>query len=344
MRDWAHDQMTLNAVDKVFELHDHLTQALHARLGQRDGHVLELETAQVLFPLDVLRTLMTDIAMERRGSWGGDAASAAPPKELVASLGRALDLLASDTVFALACEILDSAKSEALKDVVVPYLRRWCPNQEGTLATMLQRAGPSLGKFIIELFMEMKTERAIQGLESAFSNPNLEVKLAALAAMGEKVGERAREEITTLLDSLDVTIRMNTLELVASLGVTAAGPFLVRRVVSDAFHELSVEERKLWLSTICTLKAERGETLAVEVLSKRRLLSNEASEQSRAIAAEALARFDSAETLEALQNAAKQRWGTTAQVREAALKSLAAIEARRSKKSSVMAAVGESKA
>jgi len=344
MKDWGHDQMTLNAVDKVFEMHEHLTRAFHALLGQRDGHTLELETARVLFPLDVLRTLMTDIAMERRGSWGGDAASAAPPKELVAALGRALDLLANDAVFALACEILDSAKSETLKEVVIPYVRRWCPGQEGTLATMLQRAGPGLGAFIVELFVEMKTDKATAGLEMAFANPNLEVKLAALAAMGEKVGERAREEITALLDSLDVTIRMNTLELVASLGVTAAGPFLVRRVLSEAYHDLSVDERRLWLSTICTLRAERGETLAVEVLSKRRLLSNDASEQSRAIAAEALARFDTAETIEALQNAAKQRWGTSAQVREAAVKALATIESRRSKKSSVMAAVGESKA
>jgi HEAT repeat protein len=152
--------------------------------------------------------------------------------------------------------------------------------------------------------------------------------------MGENVGERAREEISSCLESVDGTIRMRALELVGQLNVLAAGPILVRRVQSDGFHELSADERRRWLQTICSLKASRGESLAVELLSKRRLLSTDASETSRAIAAEALADFDSPETVEALQAAAKQRWGTSAVVREAATKALAKIEGRSSKKGS----------
>jgi len=335
MRDWTHDQMALNAVDKVFELHEHMTRAFHTHLGKKEGSVAELETARVLFPLEVLRTLMSDIAMERRGAWGGAGheSSAAPPRELVAALGRALDLLASDSVFALACECLDSARSDTLREVLVPYIRRWAGGQEGMLTTMLQRAGPSLGTFIIELLLEMKTPAAVGGLDMALANPNLEVKLAALAAMGEAASDRAREEITGLLESLDGSVRVKTLDLVASLNVVAAGPTLVRKVQSDAFHELPADERRRWLSTVIAMKASRGEALAVEVLSKRRLLGNDAIEQSRAIAAELLAAFDSPDTIEALQAAAKQRWGTSALVREAATKAIASIEARAAKRS-----------
>ncbi|MBK8943052.1 MAG: protein kinase [Polyangiaceae bacterium] len=329
LEEWTQDEMALNAVDKVFELHEHMTKAFITHAGAREGHQLELETAKVMFPVEVLRTLMSDIAMERRGAWGGDVQATAPPKALVSALGRALDLLASDSVFALACECLDSAKSDTFREVIVPYIRRWSSGHEATLIALLSRAGPALGTFIIELLIESKNRA---GLESALSNPNIEVKLAALAAMGEHTSDRAKDELSGLLEAPEVPIRMRALDLVGSLNVVAAGPFLVRRVQSDAFHELSAEERKKSLSTICTLKPARGEALAVELLSKRRLLSNDASETSRAIAAETLADFDSAETIEALQVASKQRWGTSSGVREAALKALAHIDARRAKK------------
>lgn len=342
MRDWTHDQMSLNAVDKVFELHERMTGAFRAQLDARQAAEVELETARVFFPVEVLRTLMSDIAMERRGAWGGtDLPTAAPPRELVAALGRALDLLASDAVFSLACECLDSAKSDTLKGVLVPYIKRWAAGQEGTLATLLSRAGPSLGTFIIELFVEMKTREATAGLEHALSNPNIEVKLAGLAAMGENIGDRGRDDVSAMVDAPDATTRMTALDLVASLNVVVAGPFLVRRAQSEAFHDLGIDERRKMLKTVCTLKAGRGEALAVEILSKRRLLSSDASEQSRAIAAEVLAEFDSPETIEALQAAAKQRWGTSAIVRDAASKALATIELRRTKKAPVSVAEGK---
>lgn len=335
MQDWTADQISFNAVDKVFELHEHMTKAFHGQLGADKGRELEVETARVLFPVEVLRSLMTDIAAERRGAWGGTGYAVAPPKELLAALGRALDLLASDGVFALACDCLDSAKSDMFKGVLVPYIRRWSEGQEASLTSMVQRAGPSLGAFIVEIFTTLKTKEALAGVEAALGNPNIEVKLAAIASMGENIGERGREEVSACLESLDGEVRTKALGLVASLGVTAAGPILVRKVQSDAFHELSADERRRWLRTICVLKAARGEALAVEVLSKRKLLSNDSTETSRAIAAEALADFDSPEALDALQSAAKQRWGTSAIVRDAAVKSLAAIEARRSKRGPV---------
>ncbi|MFO0553576.1 MAG: protein kinase [Polyangiaceae bacterium] len=332
LHEWVNDQVALHAVDKVFEMHELMTQSFRSLLGARAGHQAEIETAKALFPIEVLRTLMTDIAMERRGAWGGDNAAAAPPRELVAALGRALDLLANDAVFALACECLDSAKSAALRDVLVPYIRRWATGHEPQLAAMLKRSGPSLGNYIIELFKELQPAELGSLLEGALSNPNLEVKLAALAAMGENVGERAREEITRLLEAPETAVRQRTLDLVRQLSVVAAGPHLVRRVQADTFHELAIEERRQWLETICALKSARGAALAVDLLSKRRLLASEAVEQSRALAAEVLASFDTPDSLEALQNAAKQRWGTSSQVRDAAARALATIEARRNKR------------
>ncbi len=331
LKEWVDDQMSLFAAESVFELHGKLTAALRVHLDERDAHQVELETARVMFPIEVLRSVMSDISQERRVGFAGPRAPGAK-KDLVLGLGRALELLSSDAVFSLACECLDSARSEELREVIEPYLRRWAPGKEGQLATTLARSGAELGRFIVALMMELGTREAIQGIESAYSNPNVEVRLTAMAALGESAGDRAREEIGALLDGPDVAMRLRTLELVGHLNVVAAGPILGRRIQSDGYNDLSVEERRRWLETVSALKASRGEALAIDLLSKRRILSNDASEQTRVIAAEHLAQCDSAEAMEALQTAVKQRWGTSGAVREAATRAISTIEARHSSK------------
>ena len=114
---------------------------------------------------------------------------------------------------------------------------------------------PEMGRILIELLVDLKTTQAQVAIENALSNPTIEIKLAALAHMGEALGDRAREEITNLLDAPDVEVRKRTLELVVQLSVVAAGPVLVRRVQSDAFHDLSTDERRQWLAAVHALKA-----------------------------------------------------------------------------------------
>ncbi len=325
IKEWTEDQVKLHSVERVFEVHQGMTAAFNAQADPESAKRIELETAKLMFPAEILRAVMTDIAAER---WTNEGLPIEAPRELVRGLARALELLASDAVFALALECLDSSRSTSLRDVLVPYIRRWSLGQEGALAAMLPSAGPELGRTLIELLVDLKTPAAQQGIDAALQNPNIEVKLAALAHTGESIGERAREEITSLLDAPDVAVRLRTLDLVGQLSVVAAGPVLVRRIQSDAFHDLSIEERRRWLATVSSLKASRGEAIAIELLSKRKLLSNEAVEESRGLAAELLATADSKEAVEALEETAKQRWGTSSVVREAAGRALAAIRAR----------------
>ena len=70
LQEWTADQISLHAVEKVFELHEILTRSLREQLPADDAKQIELETAKVVFPLEVLRSLMTEISMERRAGWG----------------------------------------------------------------------------------------------------------------------------------------------------------------------------------------------------------------------------------------------------------------------------------
>ena len=69
LREWTADQVSLHSVDKVFELHELLTRAFKAQLDPDEAKFLELETAKVVFPLEVLRTLMAEMSIERRAGW-----------------------------------------------------------------------------------------------------------------------------------------------------------------------------------------------------------------------------------------------------------------------------------
>jgi hypothetical protein len=70
-------------------------------------------------------------------------------------------------------------------------LRRWAPGKRA--ACHRWRSGAELGRFIVALMMELGTRRPSR--ESVgFSNPNVEVRLTAMAALGESAGDRARED------------------------------------------------------------------------------------------------------------------------------------------------------
>ncbi len=336
MRSWVEDQLALSAADKVFEFHEKLTAALREQCNKREAEELEVETATILFPIEVLRSLMMAMASERKGAWVGEGN--APPKELVSSLARALSLVGSGAVFGLACECLDSATYEPIRVVMKDYIATWAVGEEPQMVALVQRAGPDLVGFLLDLMADQKLASLASAMDAALGNPNIEVKLAALARMGETVGERARDEINHLLEAPEKEVRARTLQSVERLGVQAAGPALVRKIQSDGFHDLAVEERRQLLATVCNLRPARGEAVAIELLSKRRLLANEAVETSRTLAAEALAAFDSEETRNALQVVAKQRWGSSSNVRDAAAKALATIESRKARKPSVAVA------
>lgn len=339
MRGWVADELSLSAADKVFEFHEKLAAAFREQLPARDAEALEIETANALFSIEVLRSLMMDMSLERKGAWAGDRA--APPKELVTSLARALSLVGSGAVFGLACECLDVATYEPIREVLAQYVARWAEGEDNQIAASLARCGPTLAAFLLDLATERKFANLPAFMDAALANPNIDVKLTALSRMGENVGERAKEEINHLLDAPEREVRARTLESVERLGIQAAGPGIVRKVQADTFHDLAPDERKQLLRAVCVLRPARGEALALEVLSKRRLLANEATETSRAIAAELLADFDSDDVRSVLQTVAKQRWGSSSTVRDAAQKAVSLIEARRARKAGPAAATGK---
>jgi len=326
LKEWTDDQVALHASEQAFEMHQAMAAAFTTQIDEAAGRAVELETAALMFPIETLKSIMADFASDRRGA---DESALPVNPQVVVGLGRALELLAGDSVYALACECLDAGRSAELRDVLVPYLDKWSSGKEATLGAILPRANEEMAFEFIELLAKSGTPAAMRALESAFGSNHLSVRLAALAKLGEGPGERIRAELSRMLGDDDVAVRSKVLKLIVELSVVTAGPILASKIRSDEYHGLAVEERRAWLEAVHGLFPARGEALAIELINQRRILTSDATDKTRALAAEFLGQADSDDAYQALEETSKQRWRTNASVREAAKRAIDEIDARR---------------
>ncbi|WP_437504322.1 protein kinase domain-containing protein [Sorangium sp. So ce1099] len=258
---------------------------------------------------------------------------------IVDGLSRALDALEDGSLFGAACQCYSAVQSERLREILFAYLRRWAPGREAELGDLLSRAPAPLALTLIQLLSQLKTPEALAALEAGFASPHVEVRISALAELPDAAGsdgasgagaaaERVREELQRLLDDPAPPVRREALRLIGKLGVLAAGPTLVRRIVAPSFHELPATERRQWIETVAQLNPARAEKLAIELLEKRQLIPSEAIEQTRELAAHFLCQARSYEALRAVKEATKPRWWNTPPVRDAAARAAVAIAAR----------------
>ncbi|WP_437286845.1 protein kinase domain-containing protein [Sorangium sp. So ce406] len=275
----------------------------------------------------------------RGAAQAGPGRSMAPlDPAIVEGLAHALDALADGALFGAVCQCYSAVQSERLREVLFAYLRRWAPGRETELGDQLSRAPAPLALTLIQLLAQLRTPEALAALEAGFASPHVEVRISALAELPDAAGgegapagaaaERVREELQRLLDDPAPPVRREALRLIGKLGVLAAGPTLVRRIVAPSFHELPAAERRQWIETVALLNPARAEKLAIELLEKRQLIPSEAIEQTRELAAHFLCQARSYEALRAVKEATKPRWWNTPPVRDAAARAAVAIAAR----------------
>lgn len=317
---------------RPFEIVGHL-EAWSARNARAELAAGLARHVRATFPADVLATRVRRL--------GHAAAHPHTDRNLVLrdgvmrGLAVVLEAVDEQGVVLEVCEILDAGCPAPLSGVLERFLRFAARAHAAVLASRVVTARAELGVALVEALFAGGAGDPTPRVERALANPTFEVKLAAIARLGEPLGERARHELVSLLESPDPAIRRRTLETVESIPLVAAGPLVVRRIQSEAFTELPIDERRLALAVVHALKPSRAEALAVEILTRRRLLAEEEYEETRVLCAELLARSSSYEVAQALEDVAKQKWGTSQAVRDAAEAALLVIRERLPKKATV---------
>ncbi len=325
LRSWTKDQLELHSLAAIFELFESIVAALRERLPAEAADA-ERAVAAVMLPQNTIATILQELAKEGRGQ---ATASKEVEPTVLTGISRALDLLGDRSMLELACGCYDAFRSEALRAVLLAYVKRWAVGNESALGAVLETTGPEFGVTLVRLLVELGSQAAQAALDLAPRSPHLEVRIEALWAMPPERKEHVRAEVRKMLDDASPSVRQEALRLVAARKLLAAGAALVLQIQLPKFHELAIEERRTWLQCLAQLNLRRAEAVSIELLGNRPLIPSAAIEGTRTLAADLLAQTSSEEALAAAVEAAKKRWWNTTPVREAAERAAAAIRERR---------------
>lgn len=258
----------------------------------------------------------------------GAAAENANKALFVGGLTRVLSYL-DGTHVPVVVKALPQVTHAEVRQLLVAYIARTGHGHELTLGGLFAEADLELGLVLVRILAELGTPEAKNAISMSSQSPHAIVRIEALGHIEGASSERLRTELRALIEDRESEVRVAALRAMASHAIRVAGPFLVLRIRSPAFDKLSPEERKEALATVAVLAPKRAEAVALELLNETRMVSSEAHELTRELAADLLGQVgSSAETVASLEAAAQKRWKSSERVRNAATQALSLVRAR----------------
>ncbi|MFO0564382.1 MAG: hypothetical protein U0263_01905 [Polyangiaceae bacterium] len=242
--------------------------------------------------------------------------------ELLPTLGREHAAALSGTLLQI--------RDLSLRAKVVHHLESELTEHESDLGELARTSESALAIELVRLLARIDPLASKAALLVAGESAYPVVRIEALGASEGASGDRLRRELRARLEEAVTTERIQTLRAVADNEVKVAAPFIALRIKSDHFDGLDFEERRALFHALALLSPGRAESLAIEVLSHKKLLRTGAHEESRTLAADTLGSIGSSdEALEALRRHTERHFGTGDGVRQAARRALDHVEARR---------------
>lgn len=242
----------------------------------------------------------------------GEVAAGGPFSTGLATILPVID----DTHIKAALDILPSVGEGRLKDLLVGYVARVGEGHEAELALLFEEAELDLGLALIRVLVRIGTPSARNAIASAAKSRHAVVRIEALGHMEGVSSERLRLELRALLEDPSTEVRVAALHAMRDHAIRVAGPFLVLRIKASGFDRLEYDERRQALHTLSVLAPARAETVCLELLGEARMVTSEAHEETRALAAEILGTVASTpESMAALDIASTARWKNSERVR-----------------------------
>ena len=216
-----------------------------------------------------------------------------------------------------------------IRDRLLDYVTAHAGGHEGEIGSTFATGhlDPSLA--LLKVLVGLGTPAAREAAQQAAKSPHPIVRIEALGLVEGSSGTGIRQALRAMLEDWDPAVRIAALKSIGAYKVKVASPGLVMRVKSPEFDGLPVDERREALHALYLLTSSRAEAVYLDLLADTRLVTNEAHEQTRALAAEMLGRRgQSTEARTALEAASKGRWKNSERVRAAAASALEVMDSR----------------
>jgi hypothetical protein len=206
-----------------------------------------------------------------------------------------------------------------LREHLLTYVAKHAAGHEGEIGAAFATGHLDSSLALLKILKKLPSKEAKDAAQEATKSPHPIVRIEALGLVEGASGIGIRQALRAMLEDWDPSVRLAALQSIGQYRVKVAGPGLVMRIKSPEFDTLPSEERREALRTLFSLTGNRAEALCLELLADTRLVAVETHEQTRAIAAEALA---------ALEGASRGRWKNSERVRIAATQALKAWDDR----------------
>ncbi|MCC6552256.1 MAG: protein kinase [Polyangiaceae bacterium] len=342
------DQILARRFDLIFGMHDAIGKAiaaLRAAAGApgrpsvppapssaRGAEGLVAELSRGMFPPDTLRLLLREATRAPSPPAPGAPPPAPVDLDMVAAgLGPVLDRLGAEHLQTV-LEAVGGITHEVLRGLLLGYLERVLPGREPGVVDTVMTLDLDTARALLRILSGLRTPGSAEALQRLSGCAVAALRCEAIACLAAGP-EQIRDELMQLAEAGAPDVRVAALRTLAHHQIRAAGPLLVRRVQDPSFHQLTVEERREIMTALHSLNPARGEAIAIEALARRGLLTDDAVEQTRAIAAELLGReARSQDALDAAIAAAKRRPWNSQLLRDAAGAAAEAIAARLGKR------------
>ncbi len=230
-------------------------------------------------------------------------------------LGTVLDAL-DDSHVRSTLEVLTSVAEGELKELLVGYIARVGRGHEAEMGQLFAEADLDLGLTLIRVLGRIGTPDARNAIAQATQSRHAVVRIEALGHMEGVSSERLRLELRALLEDPASEVRVAALRAMQEHAIRVVGPFLVLRIKASGFDRLDFEERRQSLQTLAALAPARAEAICLALLAEGRMVTTDAHEETRALAADVLGAIaSSTESLVALDAASTARWRNSERVR-----------------------------
>ncbi len=326
---WTADRFLQKDCAATFALCDALVADLNSDPSDTTRAPLAGDVWASMYSRHTLAPVLHVLAREGRGAkTTGDDRTRDPRLQNVAftdGLNKAFRRVRSDGLVTEALDAFDGLEDETVREAVLKYVKLHAKNRAPDLKAMLATAHVDTGCAIVRVLAE--SDCSDEMLDGALTSPHVRVRLDALRRTPPTQAERANRELDMMLQDPTSHVRMDVLRGIGQLGLKSLGPAIVAKIKDASFHKLPSSERRRWMETVVQLNASRGEALVIETLKNKPLISSDDVEETRALAALVLGTLTTKESLAAVDDAAKARFGSQA-VRDAAQAAAKAIRGR----------------
>jgi serine/threonine protein kinase len=301
---------------EVLEVHETLIKRL-ARGGGANGLAVEITRQIFTWP-----RLKTAFAFLREGTAGESLRD-----DLRAAVTRVLPEVRGDMLNDFMMLANELGEGE-LFEMAMRYVEAHGRGREGDILALLDSLRPELAQRMLAAVVADRSKDHDELLRPLLSSANPALRCEAMALLARSPDELGKQ-LVRMLQSGDARQRSAALTTMVRYRVRQAGPGLVAVIEDEASRLFTDAELHHMFETLYALNPPRAESLLTAIVSAHGLMSDEALDRKRAVAADALGRHaDSENPIEALQNAARLRPWNTQVVRTAAGAAVESIRSR----------------